>query len=82
MVNWQECEYDNNGFSAHMEPGLVLDVTPDGDKWFWRVDLTSAVSESPECWNLGWTDTLERAKVLAEDCAAEAAPKLTKREIA
>ena len=66
-IEWVESEWNEGGSSAYVEPGVTADVYVTSHGWFWRTDLTSAVSETPECWSLGLVETEAEAKEDAED---------------
>lgn len=77
-VQWQPLEWNDDGSAATVEPGLKLEISPDEDGgWFWRVDLTAAVSEYPEIWDCGIASDETAAQACAVQAAENAAARLS-----
>jgi hypothetical protein len=84
-ITWGVCEWhdDPQATSSYLEPGVAADVYPDPRDgktlWTWRVDLTSAVSEWPEVWDMGQLPSREDAMAVAEMTMREAANQVAPR---
>lgn len=65
-IKWHCSEHDDHPESgtAYLA-GYVADVYPDETGWFWRVDVTSEISEYPETVDCGFTATAGLAKIEA-----------------
>lgn len=77
-INWGPCEWDDSGEGVSASyAGYEADVTPtivaDGQKWFWRVDATSDVSEYPEVYDCGHSATRADGQDAAETALRKAA---------
>lgn len=76
FCNWAEAEWADEDTVAEVAEnnGYELSVTLDKETstWFWRVDVTAAISEYPETWDCGFVRERQDAKLAAEEAARKA----------
>lgn len=68
-INWQPIE---NGLEAEVEPGFKVEIIfpaselDAGDEfdnqYFWKIDITEKLTDTPDIWETGFAKTLEKAK--------------------
>jgi hypothetical protein len=75
ILDWNQAEWRNSedeglaayvrGYELSVEASEVQRHNPDVRPYFWRVAMTSEISEWPETYNCGFADTMEEGQHLA-----------------